>query len=58
MSGLAAQMPSQPTKFAPLAVYLHGLAAGLATNEMGAEATTPSEIIDRIGSAFLALKTA
>jgi len=58
MSGLAAQMPREPTKFAPLAVYLHGLAAGLATNEMGAEATTPSEIIDRIGSAFLALKTA
>ena len=53
VAGLMAQ-GLEPFAAACLAVYVHGLAADLAVTETGEQALTATDLVDHLGSAFLA----
>ena len=58
LSGMITGLVSQgydPLLSAVFGVYLHGSAGNIASQSMGFEAVTASDIIDNIGNAYLAL---
>jgi len=58
LSGLLAGLLAQgyePLEASLLGVFLHGAAGNIGAHDLGYEALTASDIIDRIGDAFIAL---
>ena len=55
IAGLMAQKYT-PEESALLGVFLHGLAGDLALSSQSVESLIPSDVIEKLGSAFIALK--